>query len=221
MTEPAKKLDVFEDVGKAAEYLRAGGILLYPTETFYAIGCMADNIGAIKHIYCIKKRAREKPLPLLAASAAQAALAARVDEAPPRLLTTFWPGPLTVVLTATNKVSVAACKGKIAIRVTSGQFAASLARFCGFPLVCTSANSSGNNPVNNFDDLDPDFLAAAAQYNCAAAISPLRSESRQGLPSTIVEPVRDSAGQWHLRVIREGCVSRKILTEQNFNLSGQ
>lgn len=221
MTQTAPHLDIFENAWIAAQHLRLGGILLYPTETFYAIGCRADNNDAMRLIYRIKERPEIKPLPVLAASMDQAAMASRVDEAPPRLLEIFWPGPLTVVLRATAAGRMAARSGKVAIRVTPCTFAAALANFCGFPIISTSANFSGGRPATNAEDLEDDFLRVAAKFGCGLAISSRPREKLQAAPSTIVEPVRDSSGQWHLRVIRDGCVSRRALVAHNFNILGQ
>ncbi|WP_301188331.1 L-threonylcarbamoyladenylate synthase, partial [uncultured Desulfovibrio sp.] len=85
---------------EAARRLAAGGIVIFPTETLYAIGCRADKPDACARLCALKGRPAGSPLPLLAADAAQAARAVRLEAAPLPLLRRFWPGPLSLLLPA-------------------------------------------------------------------------------------------------------------------------
>lgn len=84
----------------AALCLRRGGLLIFPTETFYGLGCLAVHATAVARVYQLKRRPVHRPLPLLAADAAQAAEVVHLEAAPPELLARFWPGPLTLLLPA-------------------------------------------------------------------------------------------------------------------------
>ena len=87
------------DLAQAARFLRAGGVLIFPTETFYGMGCLAAHAEAVARVYQLKCRPVHKPLPLLAAHAAQVDDVAELA-AMPKGLAAFWPGPLTVLLPA-------------------------------------------------------------------------------------------------------------------------
>ena len=91
--------DAGMELAAAARFLRNGGVLVFPTETFYGLGCLAANAEAVARVYQLKHRPVHKPLPLLAAYAAQVDAVAELAAMPKGLLA-FWPGPLTVLLPA-------------------------------------------------------------------------------------------------------------------------
>jgi len=130
-----------------ARILQEGGVVAYPTETFYGLAADAANEAAVARVFAIKGRPTAKPLPLiigtnddLAWAAAATCVAARL------LIAAFWPGPLTLVLPARPHVSplLTAGSGKIGIRLSSHPIAAGLARILGRPITATSANRSGH-----------------------------------------------------------------------------
>ena len=88
----------------AARRLRDGGVLAFPTETFYGLGCCADQAVAVARVYQAKRRPVHMPLPLLAGSLDLLRPYVTLEQAPEALLTAFWPGPLTVVLTASSRL---------------------------------------------------------------------------------------------------------------------
>ena len=116
------------ELAQAAEFLRSGGALVFPTETFYGVGCLAANADAVARVYQLKRRPVHKPLPLLAAHAAQVDEVAELA-AMPRGLLSFWPGPLTVLLPARPCLPPALVNGEglAAVRVTPHPLAAQLA----------------------------------------------------------------------------------------------
>lgn len=197
----------------AARALLAGGIVVYPTETSYAIGCLAHEAAAIAAICRIKGRPPHKPLPMLAASAAQADFAADLSAAPARLLRAFWPGPLTLLLPARPGLPGPLRNGEnlAAIRVSSCPLAAALAASGPFPLVSTSANLSGQSPAQSPADLSPAFLSA-----CLAEALPFCVLSGGRLkpcpPSTIVRP----EGGERLRILRNGIITKETLQKEGF-----
>ncbi len=212
---------------EAARRLAAGGIVIFPTETLYAIGCRADKPDACARLCALKGRPAGSPLPLLAADAAQAARAVRLEAAPLPLLRRFWPGPLSLLLPALPELApqVRNAAGLAALRVTPHPLAARLAALAGGALTASSANFSGGTPAARARDLDAALLAALAAPEAAAhgpaggllvARAP-EEEPRGGLPSTLALPLSGSGGP-RLRLLRQGAVSAQALMAAGFRL---
>jgi L-threonylcarbamoyladenylate synthase len=135
-----------KDLERAAEILRQGGVIAYPTETFYGLGVDTRNETAIQRLFAVKGRDFRNPIPVIIGS--QTDLPYAVTEIPPvaqDLMTRFWPGPLTLIFAASAAISprLTAGTGKIGIRVSSHPIARLLAQKLSFPLTSTSANRSG------------------------------------------------------------------------------
>lgn len=211
----------FVGLNEAVTLLMAGGLLVYPTETFYALGALANEPVALGSICAIKGRPPDKPLPLLAGSRDQIAAIAKLDSVPAALLDSFWPGPLALVLPA--KVSLPAplldCHNKICIRVSSAKSAAKLADCCKFPLVATSANLSGAKPARTLDEIGQDFWKNL--QNCQlpwGIFQPEQQEpSRYATPSTILEPELLN-GKHVLRLLRPGCIEARQFKSADWKL---
>ena len=140
-------------ISRAVEILRQGGVVAYPTETFYGLGCRADLDRAVERIFQIKGRQEDKPLPLIVADEEMAGEVARMEGPGPAALALdlakiFWPGPLTLLLEARTAFPPGvAPQGRIALRVSSHPVAQALARGLNRPLISTSANPSGRPPA--------------------------------------------------------------------------
>lgn len=216
-----KKHMVFIDTGAAANHLEKGGLLIYATETFCALGCKADCHEAVTAIFKAKGRPASKPLPLIAADIEQAAAIANLELAPPEITNRFWPGPLALLLPARTALLPALVnrQNKVCLRVTSAAQAAALAKSAGFALVATSANLSGCSPVRNLAGLDPAFLASLDQLKVAWGIfQPEWQDSSQfAKPSTIIEPERQD-NRAILRVLRSGCIPLDLLKNKNWDI---
>ena len=150
------------DPAGALHCLAQGGILLFPTETFYALGCLISSPQALNEILRLKGRNHGKPLPLAAASLAQ--IAGYCDLSTfPQELAAFWPGPLTVLLPLKATVHLNPClvnaRGEVAVRVSSHPLVASLAQSSGTLLTVSSANVQGNPAASSLETLDPALLA--------------------------------------------------------------
>ena len=197
---------------KCVEILRTGGVLVYPTETYYALGCSANNAIAVEAIFTVKSRPGNKALPLLAANMEQAVQAADFSAYPEAFLKRFWPGPLTVLAPGRNVPgALLNAQGQLAIRVSSHVPARQLAAASAFPLVATSANIAGREPVSNARDLDKLLLARLARLELPWAILAEAEckESRQ--PSTIVAPQKATTGEFAVQILREGAISALAL----------
>jgi L-threonylcarbamoyladenylate synthase len=183
-------------VERAVAVLRAGALLVYPTETLYAVGGCGLDHAAVRRVRLAKGRADDKPLPLIVADAdAARALCARWPEAAETLAARFWPGPLTLVLVAAVAVpvEVTAGTGTVAVRVSGLALARALSRAAG-PLVSTSANQAGAPPATT-------CAAALAAVGRAVALA-LDGGECTGAPSTIVDLTGPRPA-----VLREGAVS--------------
>jgi L-threonylcarbamoyladenylate synthase len=138
-----------ETVALAAEALARGGLVIYPTDTLYALGCRALDEDAVGRLRGAKRRDEGKPLPLVAADTRQAQSLWTVWPREAAILAQrFWPGPLTLVLPAAPAISrgVTAGRASVAVRVPARALTRALCAAAG-PLVSTSANSAGEQPA--------------------------------------------------------------------------
>ncbi len=218
------------DLEAAARCLRRGGVVIFPTETFYGLGCLAADAAAVGRIYQLKRRPVQRPLPLLAADAAQAGSVVRLEAAPPELIAGFWPGPLTLLLPARSGLPepLLSAGGKAAVRVSPHPLAARLAQLAGGVLTASSANLSGRPPARTLEELDPELLSALAESGDAGGLLPALNEAERpagGEPSTLAEPLpgflpESSAGGGgggaRLRLLRVGAVGVRALADAGF-----
>ena len=129
--------------------LRAGGIIAYPTEAVFGLGCDPGNETAVRRLLALKRRPLSKGLILIAASLAQLKpFLEPLDSAARTRLEAGWPGPLTWLLPARRApVWLRGRHDTLAVRVTAHPLAAELCRAWGGPLVSTSANVGGRPPA--------------------------------------------------------------------------
>lgn len=196
----------------AVSVLREDGILIYPTETFYGIGCKISSDKAISSVFQVKKRLLALPLPAIASDLEQvfactnlsASLVKDVEE----LAVQFWPGPLTFILPARKNISPLLTGGTnaIALRLSSHPIAVSLARGVGEPIVSSSANISGKPPVSDFKALDEELLLHVDGY------VDLPPAPMGGQASTLIELKGDKI----VKILREGAVSSQSIREYGF-----
>lgn len=171
-------------IARAHGLLEAGALLIYPTDTFYALGGRALDPLAGRRVRAAKGRDDGKPLPLVVGDLAQAV---RVCDSWPdmaqRLALEFWPGPLTLVLPARPLVpaEITAGTGSLALRVPRSELARRLCALAG-PLVSTSANRSGEAP--------PSSCAQAVLAVGVSAALALDGGPGAQEPSTIVDLTR-------------------------------
>lgn len=131
---------------RAAEIIAHGGIIAYPTETFYGLGVDATNEKAIQKIFAVKGRNFKNPISLIIGQTDDIhPLVQDVPETAQKLMTAFWPGALTIVFLAANNVSplLTAGSGKIGLRVSSHPGAGGIVQNLKRPLTATSANLTG------------------------------------------------------------------------------
>lgn len=139
-----------EGISKASSIIKSGGIVVFPTDTVYGIGCDPYNKESIQRIYKIKSREISKSLPVLVFSKDIAAKIVEFDKDSEKIAQKVWPGPVTLILKLTDeKLKTSLNVGdKIAIRVPKHQCTLELLRECNF-IIGTSANISGMGPFRN------------------------------------------------------------------------
>jgi L-threonylcarbamoyladenylate synthase len=191
-----------DDLENAIDALRAGQLIIYPTETFYGIGADAMSLSAIEEIFAVKGREPGKPIALIAADTSSAfALWRHIPDQAKRLADAFWPGPLTLVLPARSDIpdSLLGPDGGVAVRVSSHPRARALAAGLGRPITATSANRSGQSPA---------VTSAAARIAVGDNIKVLIEGGTLagGLPSSIVACEGD-----HVRLLRAGVITEPAL----------
>jgi L-threonylcarbamoyladenylate synthase len=143
-----------EKLAEAVRVLCEGGVVAFPTETFYGLGADARNETAVEKIFRIKGRNFRNPLSVIVANDRDVIpLVEEIPAAAKILMQTFWPGPLTLVFRASSSVlpRLTANTGKIGIRVSSHPLARLLAGGLGGPLTATSANLSGGPECSSAD----------------------------------------------------------------------
>ena len=134
-----------EGIEKTFQVIKKGGIIVFPTDTVYGIGCNPYNANAVEKIYEIKSREKIKSLPVLAYSLDTVKEIARMDTFTEKIIKKYWPGPLTLILELTDKKLKKSLNldNKIAVRIPDSKCTLKLLEKCGL-LVGTSANISGN-----------------------------------------------------------------------------
>jgi L-threonylcarbamoyladenylate synthase len=189
-------------IKEAVKVLEQGGVIVYPTETAYALGCDVFNQKARAKIFKIKKRPKEKKLPLIAGSLRMVRQFCEIDSVSQKLIKKYWPGPLTLVLPlkkeVAKKLKLKREEG-LAIRVSSGKIARLLSLRLGRPIVSTSANLSGRPAcysVNCFlDQCEPSLINLVLD---AGRLPFLKV-------STIVKVKKE-----RIEILREGAIKIKV-----------
>ncbi len=146
---------MIEDIKKACEVLRAGGLILYPTDTIWGIGCDATNEEAVKKVYELKKRSDNKAMLVLTDSPVK--LETYVSEIPDIAwdLIEVADKPLTIIYSNAKNLAnnLLGEDGSVGIRVTNEEFSRKLCESFRKPLVSTSANVSGESSPANFSEI--------------------------------------------------------------------
>ena len=185
-------------LGEAATALREGGLVAFPTETFYGLGAAALQSSAVRRIFEVKGRPDDKPLLVLVDSVAMAeSLAVEVPSRGRELMDRHWPGALTLVLRARAHVpvEVTAGSGTVGVRLSAHPLARALVTALGGPVTAPSANPAGQPP--------PVTAAEVATYfadGLALVLDGGRTPG--GEPSTVLDVTVDPP-----RLIRAGAVT--------------
>jgi L-threonylcarbamoyladenylate synthase len=168
---------------EAAEVLRRGGVVAYPTDTLYALAVDPRSDAAVRRLFTLKERGGS-PVALIAADTTQAEEAGTFGTSEQKLAARFWPGPLTIVVPAAPGMSrqLSGGMGTIGVRVPAHPVARALAAAFGGCITATSANLSGRPPAITADD-----VAASLGDRVDALVD--AGSAPGGPPSTVVEIV--------------------------------
>ena len=181
-------------ISRVVETLKQGGLIAYPTDTTYGLGCDIFNRRGIKHIYQIKQRDARKPFSFICYDLSDAANYAHVSNFAFKIMKRHLPGPYTFVLDATRIVpdSLTTRQKTVGIRIPDDEIALAIVRELGHPLVTTSANLTGETPLH-----DPMEIETSMGHMLDLVID---GGIRFGDPSTVISLIDDN-----VEVIREGC----------------
>jgi L-threonylcarbamoyladenylate synthase len=184
-------------VREAVSVLMDGGLIAYPTESFYALGVMATDEEAVKRLFRLKKRPPEKPLPVIVGDIETLkTIVKSIPDQAMTLIEKYWPGPLNIIFEAKDHISLTLTGGsqKIAVRIPGDKTAFNLARASKLPITATSANPSAMPPAKNASEVKNYF---GAELDLIID----NGETPGGKPSTIVD-----ATTVPFRVLREGSI---------------
>jgi len=190
-----------EAISRAAEIIRNGGLVAFPTETVYGLGADALNDGAIRKIFKAKGRPADNPLILHVTNMREASLYAVLNDAAENLMERFWPGPLTIVLYSRGNVPLAARAGldTVALRSPMNPIALSLIKMSGTPIAAPSANRSGRPSPTTAEAVWDDLRDGVDMILDGGSTA-------IGVESTVV----DATGG-NISILRPGGVTREML----------
>lgn len=180
------------DVKAAVDVLRRGGVIAYPTDTVWGLGCDATNDAAVRRIYAIKQRDDHKALITLVCN--EAMLERTVDGIPDVAyeLIEAAVSPLTIVYDKGIGVapSLLGTDGTLGVRLTREAISAEICRRLGRPLVSTSANVSGKPTARCYSEITADVLQAVDYVCTSRRVEPLNTDVK---PSTVMRLCEDSS----------------------------
>ncbi len=183
------------DLTAALAVLRAGGVVVLPTDTVYGVGVSVSAPGAIDTLFELKGRPTSKPIPVLGADRASLSTVVAFDERAEVIAERFWPGPLTLVLPRAAVFSTDlggdGAEG-VAVRIPAHDLALELLRAAG-PLAVTSANPSGETPATTVEEARAYLGSGVGAY--------LDGGVCDGVPSSVVSLLDGVA------MLREGPIS--------------
>ena len=189
-----------DGIKKVVEIFKNGGVIVFPTDTVYGIGCNPYDANAVKKIYEIKSREKIKSLPVLASSIQIVKQISIIDEFTENIIKKYWPGPLTLILKLKDKNLKKSLnlEDKIAVRIPNSECTLKLLNKCNL-LVGTSANVSGDSSFT-----DPqECMKNVKNYDVFVDGGTITSKGE----STIIEIENEK-----IRIIREGALKKEDIT---------
>ena len=195
---------IYEELKIPAEKIKAGEIVVFPTETVYAIGTNGFDENAIRKIYEVKNRPFNKPISLLVSDLEMVKkLAKNITEEEEKLMKAFFPGPFTIVLEKSNLVpDILTSNGNtVGIRMPDDDTALNIIKLAGVPIAAPSANITGKKSGTNIKDIFSDFGENVDFYVDGG-------ESKLGIGSTIVKMVDGKP-----IILRQGSISEREIQE--------
>ncbi len=190
----------YEDIEKAGEIIKNGGIVIFPTETVYGIGANALDENAVRRIYEVKERDFNKPISVLVSNFDMIEEIARdITNIEYKLMRTFFPGPFTIILKKKDTIPNIVTSGQdtIGVRMPDSEIARKLIEYVGKPLATPSANISGKPSGVDPNEIKKDFDGKVNYFID-------NGKSKLGISSTIVKVENDVP-----KILREGSISKE------------
>ena len=195
-----------KDLNLASKILLSGGVISFPTETVMGLGVVYDNFDAYSRLNKLKGKREDKPYTMMLANTSEISNFAELDDRSKKIISSFMPGPITILLKAKDTVPswVTHDKGVVGIRVPDFPLLNELLNIVKKPLLVPSANPSNLSPALTVNQVNIYFNETLDYI--------VNNDSLGELPSTIVDLTGDS-----IKIIREG----KILKEDIFKSLGE
>lgn len=187
----------------AADAIRRGELVAFPTETVYGLAADALNEKAVARVFEAKGRPANNPLPVQVASLDDIPrLAAEIPDVAVRMMERYFPGPLTIVFRASDEVCelITAGTGKVGIRMPDHPVALALIRASGTPIVAPSANTSGEPPPTTANEV-------LAYLDCRIEMILDAGPTQLKIASTVVDVTESPP-----RILREGAITADTLS---------
>ena len=189
-----------ETINRAVNVLRAGGLVVAPTETRYSLLGRADKAEVVEKVYRAKKRPLSQPIAIFVGSLEMVTHYAELNPLAQFLAKLFLPGPLTLVLKGLPEWdSPVILDGKVGIRISTAPVIQEIMERDGFPLTATSANLSGATELSSIDEISHALGAAVDLYLDGGVLD--------SAPSTVVDCSGDLP-----KILRKGVVDKKEIT---------
>lgn len=194
----------YNELKQVAEIIKQGGIVIFPTETVYGIGTNGLDSKAIEKLYKIKERSYHKPISLLVSDINMVnSLAKDITDLEYKLMESFFPGPLTIILKKRDIVPdiLTAGQNTIGVRIPSGKIARKLIEYVGKPIATSSANISGKPSKTNMKNMMKEFKEQVDYFIDSG-------ESEIGIASTVIQVIDGIPN-----ILREGSISIEEIKE--------
>lgn len=160
-----------KDLNNAVEIFRKGGVVIFPTDTVYGIGCKWDSVGGVARIRNIKHSTQN--FPVLVANITQAHAIGKITPQALQLINKYWPGGLTILVKSKKNDQ------KIGIRMPLSESVKYIIENLGSPILGTSANFHGQKAPTNIEDVDPKLIKLVDYV--------VKGECEKGTESTVID----------------------------------
>ncbi len=190
-----------DNLTEAVNIINNGGVIIYPTDTLYGIGCNPFDSKAISKLIKIKKR-NDKPLPVLCSDLDHVQNLVYLGKSGNKLASKFWPGGLTIIAKNINNNlpnELIGSTGGVGVRIPNHKGALKIISLCGGQLIATSANISGSKPLESHEEI-------MRIFNNMLDVLIYGNNKPSGIQSTVVDVISGTT-----KIIREGTISSKEL----------
>jgi L-threonylcarbamoyladenylate synthase len=187
---------------RVAQILNRGGIIAYPTDTVYGIGTNALNSEAVQRIYQVKQRPLDLPLSVAVLGKSMAQKVAFLNQQAQRLIETFWPGALTIIVKKKPVIPhvVTAGTNLVGLRAPDHIVPLSILKFSQIPIISTSANKHGNPPCLNIECIRSSF---GDQVDLI-----IEGEQGMNIPSTVINVTTNPPV-----IVRKGSITESMIEQ--------